>query len=92
MLRGPLYRCTLVGVAFSVTLSENGGVRVWVAHCYECGDSFKYMTWDGGIIRPLSDHNHLEEPNLPVILALSGEPGESSDNILRAIGVPDDML
>ncbi len=80
------------GGDFSVTLSERDGVRVWVAHCYVCGDSFDHMTWEQEIICPLEDHVHIQEPNLPVILALSGQPGASSDNILRAMGVPDDML
>ena len=88
--------CTLGGMHpddFSITLgTDYNGNRVWFAACLLCGGGFAHMTWDRVIIAPLATHVHLDYPCIQAVLALSGRPGRGDDNILRAIGIPEEML
>ena len=44
------------------------------------------------VINRRQDHVHLEEPDFLSILRWTGHPGGDSDTVLRAIGVPEEML
>jgi hypothetical protein len=44
------------------------------------------------VINRRQDHVHLEEPDFLSILRWTGHPGGDSDTVLRAIGIPEEML
>jgi len=78
---------------FVVSLSEDdAGNEVWAACCRVCGGCFPYLTWpDETVIQRLEDHVH-QDPDLQSLLRMGGRPGNCDDNLLRAIGVPEEML
>lgn len=74
---------------FMVLLGEYPeGFIHWRATCGFCGETFAYMTFpDGEIIHDWRDHQHLSSPNWRSML-IAGR----TDLILRALGIPDEML
>ncbi len=80
--------------AFVVSLSEDErGIEIWAACCKVCGECFAYLTFpDERIIQRLEDHEHLDEPDIIALLRMGGQPGNCDDNLLRAMGVPDELL
>ena len=74
---------------FLVTLGEmDDGRLVWLAVCEVCGDGFWHQEWEGRMIKPLESHVHLKDPQIEAMLEIHAP----TDNILKALGIPEDML
>ena len=72
---------------------DDQGQPVWKATCLVCGESFVYMSYrPRKVIRRWQDHVHQSERDLEAILSCSGQPGADSDTVLRAIGVPEELI
>jgi hypothetical protein len=72
---------------------DDQGQYVWISICLRCGAEFEHMTYpEQDVINRRQDHVHLEEPDFLSILRWTGHPGGDSDTVLRAIGVPEEML
>ena len=84
----------MTGNDFIDALGEDDqGQYVWISICLRCGAEFEHMTYpEQDVINRRQDHVHLEEPDLLSILRWTGHPGGDSDTVLRAIGVPEEML
>lgn len=64
-----------------------GANAVWFAVCKKCGGCLPHKTGEGEILHALSEHSHLAEPALLTLVEYA-----ATDDLLRALGVPEEYL